>query len=1078
MSTFIHTSANRPVTHPLQRKLAGILLVVIFGTGLVACGSDDTAKAAASNGTVTTPSDNNTGGGGNGGNGNMGKETDTTTPNPPIEKVNLRVNVTGSGIGDVVSTPERLFCAQPGFSSPPPPDNFNDKFCTGDFEKNTVVTLRAEPSGPDQRFSGWTEDCASAGTALTCEVTMSSPRQVTARFVNTTPRVQIDVRRIGSAAATGQVMSNDGRLQCPGDACSVTTTQGDRITLMAKPAAGSVFTGWYDAPECNNAFAGQSGAPYPTTCTIEANRARTVAASFSATPAVAQADSLTADRCDPTVPQHCLYPFPNNHFTTTASKGVTNDTGIRVNLNLLSMPRNVGNVPINPTEWNRQDGFSPGPKLVTYVAGLDYDALKTMKAPLIDSMARSQQTDSPVVLIDSVTGYRVPVYIEPERSRFVTEHGTVSDADRAMAIRVAHNLLPGRRYIAVIRDVKAASGTRLEAHPNFRVYRDGVPTGNATLEARRPALEKIFTDLKRFGIERFDVYQAWDFTVASEKNLQGRVLAMRDQAMNLLGDRAPQVAFNAGRDLASPDSFVTSPDPAGVLGQSSGGVEEDRSADPYRPYRVVTGHVVVPCFLNTPNCVTGSAMFYQPSASDPLFGDGIPRVNPTPNLELQTTSASMRATFTCTIPKSIFNTKEDGTPDVDAGVKYPARVSLYGHGLLGARGEVNASHVQQFSREYNLMMCAMNWTGFSTEDVPTAVAALLDMNSFPRFIDRQLQGMVNWLMLQEALARPAVNGGMQGLAPFRVAGKAVYGLDEERDAMGRPIAGKGGIFYDGNSQGGIMGGALMAISPRICHGVLGVPGMNYSTLLRRSSDYQATPGGIGYSAANDNSYRNPLDQAFIYSLIQMLWDRGESNGYMHNLSNGLGNTAEERALTTGPLRAATNEMQRQCEKKVLLHVGFGDHQVSIYAAEAMALTARMKRIGNMLPAGRHPLKDGAFLGIPAIPDNLSTFSGSALVEFDSTAVEVDPPPLENFPPRTKDDPHEHPRRAKEARVQKGEFLRSNGFIRSSCTQSSGFCDASAPQRRPLAASTRNFSQSELGQNDARLRSDASIPAVR
>ena len=40
------------------------------------------------------------------------------------------------------------------------------------------------------------------------------------------------------------------------------------------------------------------------------------------------------------------------------------------------------------------------------------------------------------------------------------------------------------------------------------------------------------------------------------------------------------------------------------------------------------------------------------------------------------------------------------------------------------------------------------------------------------------------------------------------------------------------LFYDGNSQGGIMGGALTAVAPDFTRAVLGVPGMNYSTLLR------------------------------------------------------------------------------------------------------------------------------------------------------------------------------------------------------------------------------------------------------
>ena len=47
----------------------------------------------------------------------------------------------------------------------------------------------------------------------------------------------------------------------------------------------------------------------------------------------------------------------------------------------------------------------------------------------------------------------------------------------------------------------------------------------------------------------------------------------------------------------------------------------------------------------------------------------------------------------------------------------------------------------------------------------------------------------------------------------------------------------GTVAYDGNSQGGILGGALTAIATDWTHSVLGVPGMNYSTLLQRSSDF-------------------------------------------------------------------------------------------------------------------------------------------------------------------------------------------------------------------------------------------------
>ena len=50
------------------------------------------------------------------------------------------------------------------------------------------------------------------------------------------------------------------------------------------------------------------------------------------------------------------------------------------------MPRNVANKPIDPTEWNRNDGFSPGQEIVVHVPGLDNrDAFrKTRAVPITD----------------------------------------------------------------------------------------------------------------------------------------------------------------------------------------------------------------------------------------------------------------------------------------------------------------------------------------------------------------------------------------------------------------------------------------------------------------------------------------------------------------------------------------------------------------------------------------------------------------------------------------------------------------------------------------------------------------------
>ena len=76
------------------------------------------------------------------------------------------------------------------------------------------------------------------------------------------------------------------------------------------------------------------------------------------------------------------------------------------------------------------------------------------------------------------------------------------------------------------------------------------------------------------------------------------------------------------------------------------------------------------------------------------------------------------------------------------------------------------------------------------------------------------------------------------------------------------------LFYYGNSQGGIAGGALTAVAPDFTRSVLYVPGMNYSTLLTRAAPFEI------YSKILYPSYRQEVERPLIFSLMQMLWDRG------------------------------------------------------------------------------------------------------------------------------------------------------------------------------------------------------------
>jgi hypothetical protein len=110
--------------------------------------------------------------------------------------------------------------------------------------------------------------------------------------------------------------------------------------------------------------------------------------------------------CDPTDHAHCLLPFPNDRFTVADP---TTATGRRLNLSPLAMPRNVSNKPIDPTELNRNDGWSPGSAVLTSVPGLD---VKRSRIPDVTDPGASMSKNAPVLLLDAATGHRHPYTAE------------------------------------------------------------------------------------------------------------------------------------------------------------------------------------------------------------------------------------------------------------------------------------------------------------------------------------------------------------------------------------------------------------------------------------------------------------------------------------------------------------------------------------------------------------------------------------------------------------------------------------------------------------------------------------------
>ena len=211
--------------------------------------------------------------------------------------------------------------------------------------------------------------------------------------------------------------------------------------------------------------------------------------------------------------------------------------------------------------------------------------------------------------------------------------------------------------------------------------------------------------------------------------------------------------------------------------------------------------------------------------------------------------------------------------------------------------------------------------------------------------------------------------------------------------------------------------------------------MNYSTLLQRSTDFS------GYALPLYATYPDKEDRQLLLGLMQMLWDRGEANGYAEH-------------MTTDPYPDTPVH-------HVLLHSAFGDHQVSNWTAlvEARTIGAKLYTpdgiADHALDPGRWAVGGQTvlqpFLGIDPIPS--FPYDGSALVFFDSGPIRpdgsggidgVNPEPLSNNAPVNPDkddplahpndgeDPHEFPRRTATGQKMKSDFYAPNGLVEKDC----------------------------------------------
>ncbi len=668
-------------------------------------------------------------------------------------------------------------------------------------------------------------------------------------------------------------------------------------------------------------------------------------------PALADPPTLA---CDPLDAALCLLPFPNDVFTDADDD---TDTGRRIAFAVL--PDNVLGQPIDPTEWNRNDGFSPGIPVITFVPELDLHVTwGTQAEPTslpgigpnepgyfdhrdhIAAPGRYVRPNAPIVILDANTGERHPFWSE------LDQHPDTPDADRLLLLRPAVNFEEGHRYIVALRNLKRSDGSIIPADAVFQGYRDGT-----TDDARTAHMESLFATLGAAGISRGELYRVWDFTVASERNLSERALHIRDDAFASLGDTNLADLRVQG---AAPAFEITSVEDFQRADPNAAGYDEDTR-------RRVRGLVRVPNYLgDNPAGVAGG----PGSRFNDADADGLPDRN--------VDDPEIAAVFVCDLPYQPFE-----------NFPFQATPLLYGHGLLGTPNESSGgSGVQMRLRGY--MSCATPWIGMAQEDVANVIGLLQDLSRFPTLADRAQQAYLNFHFVGRAMVHPE---GFASHPAFRRTGPPGPSKPLIRTAK------KGGfspLVYDGNSQGAIMGGAYMSMSPDARRGVLGVPGMNYSTLLNRSVDFE----NAAFSDLLFGFYPDKQEQQLIFALLQMLWDRAEANGYAHHMTDD--------PYPNTPAHA------------ILLHVAFGDHQVANVSAEVEARTIGAPIMQPALEVGKHWEADPFFASTAGYPHY-----GSALVYWDSGNAT---PPNANIPADHDGDPHEDPRREPGGALQKDAFL--------------------------------------------------------
>jgi len=310
----------------------------------------------------------------------------------------------------------------------------------------------------------------------------------------------------------------------------------------------------------------------------------------------------------------------------------------------------------------------------------------------------------------------------------------------------------------------------------------------------------------------------------------------------------------------------------------------------------------------------------------------------------------------------------------------PARLLQFGHGFFGNSDEATEGYVTEFADRFGFVVIAMNWWGMSTDDLPALIRDILNDTSLAlRFTDRVHQAMVNLMAIAGARA------ALAELEPFRLDGNALVDPSQ--------------VYFQGISQGHILGATYASISPDIQKAVLTSGGANFSTLMFRARPFL---GFLGIIAA---AVPDALEQQKFATLGQFVFDRIDPYTYSEFL---LGNDLDG------------SRMNRQ----ILMQMGVGDSEVPNLGSELHARAAGLQVL-QPSPVATPPLM--------SIAEGSGADSAFAIYDFKVELFpSVTPSPADALNPV-----HNDLRGLTASMRQLDAFLRPGGRVEQFCD---GLCD--------------------------------------